>query len=50
MSEVKPEYYKAAYNKLYAYLRNKHPEILREYTAKLKKAKEEAENLVILGD
>ncbi len=49
MSKVKPEHYKVAYDKLYAFLRYNHPEILKEYKQKLQDAKEVAEALVLLG-
>jgi len=31
MAKVKDRWYKAAYQKLYGFMRSKHPEILQEY-------------------
>ena len=37
MTRPKPEWYQAAYQKLYGFLRSHHPEVLEEYRAYLKK-------------
>lgn len=49
MNKVKPEHYKAAYDKLYAFLRYNHPEIIEEYNQRLKEAKAATDSMVILG-
>ena len=43
--KAKPQHYQVAYNKLYGFLRRKHPEVLKEYKeylAEVKKRVEEA--------
>jgi hypothetical protein len=45
MTKAKPQHYQVAYNKLYGFLRRKHPEVLKEYKeylAEVKKRVEEA--------
>ncbi len=49
MVKVKPEHYKAAYDRLYAFLRNNHPEILAEFNEKMQHAIETAQAAVSLG-
>ena len=49
LAKVKSEHYKAAYGRLYAFLKNNHPEILVEFNEKMKHAIETAQAAVTLG-
>jgi len=49
--QSKPEWYKTAYNKLYSFLRTKHPEVLQEYRYYLKGIKQRlTESIIILDE
>jgi len=51
MTTPKSEWYKSAYNKLYSFLRTKHPEVLEEYREYLKAIKRRVEHgLIILEE
>ena len=51
MTETKPEHYKVAYNRLYGYIRHRHPEVLQEYRDFIQKAKDDAiNNLGLLSE
>ena len=49
MTKPIDEWYKNAYNRLYGFLRQKHPEILKEYRQLMKQAKETADALLYLA-
>ena len=49
MTKPIDEWYKNAYNRLYGFLRQKHPEILKEYRQLMKKTKETADALLYLA-
>ena len=47
MTRVKIEEYKVEYQQLYAFLRGKHPEILKEYQEYLKEVRRKVEEALL---
>ena len=50
MTKAKLEHYKVGYQKLYSFLRCRHPEVLEEYRKYLKEVKERVEKALLVGE
>lgn len=50
LGKVKLEHYKVGYERLYGFLRTKHPEVLAEYRRYLKQVKERIEAALLVGE
>jgi len=47
MTKAKPKHYQVAYNKLYGFLRRKHPQVLEEYKEYLQEVKKRLEEALL---
>jgi len=50
MTKAKPEHYQAGYNRLYGFLRTRHPDILEEYREYLREVKRKVEEALLVAE